>query len=200
VDPSAVIDTMNNKLLIVTQDQQNGSVPAIFACRLDGSNCAFSDILAPNENGRSGRTPFALVDTQNSKLLVVTEDDGHDPPATPALFRCGLDGSGCTYIDISAGQPANSGATPTAVFNAAHNALLVVTEDFAHGGVPAVFRCGLDGSHCTYIGFSGGASLGQQLDTVVRPSAVIDPATGKLLVVAVNSSYQPSLLTSCGAL
>jgi hypothetical protein len=47
----------------------------------------------------------ALIDTVNGKLLFVTVNP--DNQFKLGLFRCNLDGTACSHIDISAGQNAS---------------------------------------------------------------------------------------------
>jgi hypothetical protein len=136
----------------------------------------------------------------NSKLLVVTNDYSNHASrsvaaATPALVRCDLDGTGCTYTDISAGQGANSGGTPSAMIDTVNKKLLVVTQNGANSYKPALFRCNLDGTGCTYRDISAGQD---KLDQDSPPSAVIDTSNAKLLVVTTlgdtyGISNKPSL-------
>ncbi|HEY3233602.1 MAG TPA: hypothetical protein VGJ84_02730, partial [Polyangiaceae bacterium] len=136
-DPSAVIDTVNRKLLVVTT---NGDVytskPSLFRCNLDGTACTHTDISAGLGPG-SGYTPSAVIDTVNSKLLVVT--DNYANSGKPWLFRCNLDGTACTHTNISAGQGIASGYWPSAVLDPSNDALRVVTTNGANSLVPWLF-------------------------------------------------------------
>ena len=49
------------------------------------------------------------------------------------MVRCELDGTGCTFVDLSAGQPGGSGTSPSAVINAGPDRLLIATDDAANG-------------------------------------------------------------------
>jgi len=165
---SAVIDAANAKLLVVTVN--NG----LLRCNLDGTGCTFTDISA-GRGSNAMNFPTALIDAANGKLLVVTEDDDNMQKA--ALFRCNLDGTDCTYTDISAGRPQGSGETPSAVIDSVNDKLLVVTDDAANTYKPALFRCNLDGSGCTYADISAG-----QDGSSSNLSAVIDSPNATLLV------------------
>ena len=102
------------------------------------------------------------------KLLVVTTNNANG--GKPALFRCNLDGTGCVYTDLSAGQGAGSGFFPSAGIDTAGGKLLVVTTNNANGGKPALFRCNLDGTGCVYTDLSAGQDAGSGF----FPSAVMD--------------------------
>src|SRR5262249_33036462 len=100
------------------------------------TTCTYNDISARQPRG-SGLHPSALVETVNGKLLVVTEDGAN--LSKPALFQCNLDGTGCTYADISAGEGAKSGLNPSAVLDPSNSRLLVVTDNLANSSKPALF-------------------------------------------------------------
>jgi hypothetical protein len=114
-----------------------------------------------------------VIDSTNGKLLVVANSGG------PGLFRCNLDGTGCSFTNISAGQVGDTGNYPSAVIDSVNGKLLAATTNRVNAsGAPALFRCNLDGTGCTYTDISAGRADGGW-----RPSAVIDSANGKLLVV-----------------
>ncbi|MBE7437802.1 MAG: S8 family serine peptidase [Spirochaetales bacterium] len=185
-NPSAAIDSTNSKLLVAVRGAS--SRPWLVRCDLDGSNCSGVDISA-GQGTSSGTNPSMVLDTVNSKILVVTTNGANS--SRPGLFRCNLDGSSCSYVDISAGQGASSGITPVALIDTANNKLLVVTMNNANASRPALFRCNLDGSSCTYTNISAGQGTSSGLE----PDAIIDSANGKLLVVTRNSanSSRPGL-------
>ncbi|HEY3237484.1 MAG TPA: hypothetical protein VGJ84_22385, partial [Polyangiaceae bacterium] len=110
--PSAVIDSTNTKLLVITRNDANSNKPALFRCNLDGTGCAYTDISA-GQGSISGYGPSAVIDMINAKLLVVIYNGANS--GKPALYRCNLDGTGCMFTDISTGQGPGSGACPSAV-------------------------------------------------------------------------------------
>jgi hypothetical protein len=187
-EPSAVVDAANSKLLVVTVNGANSGKSSLFRCNLDGTACMHTDISA-GQGTDSGYYPRAVIDAANSKLLVAT--DNHANSYKPSLFRCNLDGTACTHTDISAGQGAFSGLGPSAVIDVANSKLLVVTKNDANSGKPSLFRCSLDGTACTHTDISAG----QDVSSGNSPSAVIDAANSKLLVVARQglTSHKPSL-------
>jgi hypothetical protein len=179
-NPSAVVDTVNAKLLVATWNMANSGKPGLFRCNLDGASCTYSDISVGQES--SGLDPSAVLDVVNRKLLVVTTNQAN--ANKPGLFRCNLDGTSCTYADISAGQRYDSGFYPSAVIDYANDKLLVATWNMANSGKPGLFRCNLDGTSCAYIDISAG----QGENSGYFPSAVIDAANGKLLVTTTNGA------------
>jgi hypothetical protein len=79
-----------------------------------------------------------VIDAAGGKLLVATQNSAK--AEKPALFRCNLDGTGCTYRDISAGQGRESGRSPVALIDTANRKLLVVTTQTVPG--PSEWGCG----------------------------------------------------------
>jgi hypothetical protein len=188
--PSAVIDTANKKLLVATTSFTNNERPALFSSNLDGAIPAYADISA-GEGALSGYYPSAIL--AGSNLLVVTSNGARDN--RPGLFRCNLGGSGCGYVDISAGQGGSSGGYPSAVIDTVNNKLLVATTNGANGHRPGLFRCAVDGTACSYSDISAG----QGAESGWNPTAIVDTVDKKLLVVTANgtSPSQKAALFRC---
>ncbi|HEY3236076.1 MAG TPA: hypothetical protein VGJ84_15270 [Polyangiaceae bacterium] len=134
-NPSLVVDEVNGKLLVVAGDANNANRPALYRCALDGTSCTHTDISAGQ--GTTGdfypnRDSDAVIDTVNQKLLVATTNAANG--GRPALFRCELDGSGCTYTDISAGQGLESGDYPSVLIDTENRKLLVLTTNSLSDG------------------------------------------------------------------
>lgn len=198
VAPSAVLDTTNGKLLVVATNQTNANRPSLFRCNVDGTSCTHTDISA-GQGVDSGESPKALVDSANGKLLVVTRNP--QSPGKTSLFRCNLDGTSCTHADISAGQGAINGHSPSAAMDAVRGKLLVAMRNAANENKPSLLRCELDGTSCTHIDISAG----QGKESGWMPAALFDTKSDKLLVVTWNDPVngKPSLFrcnadgTSC---
>jgi hypothetical protein len=171
--PSAAIDSLNRKLLVVVEDMANDERPTLFRCNLDGSGCTHADVSA-EQGPYDGMSPYLVIDTTNAKLLVTTS--GTSDRFRPALFRCDLEGTGCSFTDISAGR--GNYDEPAPVIDPTHGKLLVVALE-SGTATPALFRCELDGAHCALADISAG-----HVGAVSNPSPLIDPVNGKLLVVA----------------
>ena len=185
------IDAANGKLLVVTDDGNNSEKPSLFRCNLDGTSCTWTDISA-GQGSFSGHTPAIAIDAANGKLVVAAQNGSAS--GKPGLFRCNLDGTSCTWTDISTGRGTNSGFNPAIAIDATNGKILVVTEDFSNSGKPSLFRCNLDGTSCTWTDISAG----QGTDSGAYPAIAIDTANSKLLVVTENdaSSSTPSLFRS----
>lgn len=117
----AVIDTKNQKLLVVGEAQANGT-PVLFRCALDGTACTRHDLSAGQPQS-SGRIPRFAIDTVHDKLLVVGKNEANGNKLS--LFRCNLDGSACRHADISAGQ--SLGASPVLAAVYANTRLFVAS-------------------------------------------------------------------------
>jgi hypothetical protein len=176
--PVALVDTIDDKLLVATTNTGNGNRPGLLVCELDGTSCAYKDISA-GQPANSGYYPSAVIDTLNHKLLVVTSNYANGN--RPALFICELDGTLCLYKDISAGQPTISGFAPSAVIDPVNNKLLVTATSYANGTSLGLFICNPDGSACGHRDISE-EQHGDFADYDYAPSAVIDTVNGKLLI------------------
>ncbi|MCB1320719.1 MAG: hypothetical protein KDK34_10725 [Leptospiraceae bacterium] len=184
--PKAILDTVNNKILVVTRHQASNSKPNLFRCNLDGTGCTFTDISATAGNN-SGYDPDVVIDTINNKLLTVTRDQGNG--SLLALFRCDLDGTGCTYTDISAGAGANSAFEPSAAIDTSAQKLMVVTRNQSNADRLTLFRCDLDGTGCTFADASDGAGASSGFE----PALLIESGMQTFAVVARNNGNADKL-------
>lgn len=106
-----------------------------------------------------------------------------------ALLRCNLDGTACTFTDISAGQPANSAYTGGSLaLDLPGGKLLYAARNLANSDLPSMYRCNLDGTGATHTNIAAGASPGSG----TSPSLVVDVAAGHFLVA---TPARPNLFT-----
>lgn len=128
--------------------------------------------------------PIVLLD--GTSLLVVGMDEAKTSTRIPVLLRCQLDGSGCTYTDISVGVSTAVQWRLGAAIDAANKKLIVVSDRDTSSYTPRLFRCNLDGTGCTTTLLPilpvGGVS--EDCDIPV----LVDEANGKLLVVKNNNA------------
>jgi hypothetical protein len=178
---SPVLDVANGKLLVVTNNAANSNRPSLFRCDLDGTNCTHTDISA-GKGGGSGWRASAAIDTTNAKLVVATTDCTNGCRA--GLFRCNLDGTGCAFNDISAGQLDQSGNDPAVLIDTANSKVLVATVNGANSNKPSLYRCDLNGTNCSHSDISAG----QPGESGWYPSPVIDTTNSKILVATRNVS------------
>ncbi|TGM74412.1 chitobiase, partial [Leptospira mtsangambouensis] len=174
--PSAIIDRRNNKILIATSNQVNSSRLGLFRCNLDGTNCSYHDISS-NQGANSGLSPAITIDEKNQKILVVTRNGANSNKL--ALFRCNIDVSGCSYLDLSTGQSNESGWYPSAAIDSINDKVLIVTENRGNDTKPSLFRCDLDGTNCSHTDISAG----QGNATGYTPQLTIDYFNKKLMAV-----------------
>ena len=130
--PSVVVDTTNGKVVVASHDQStagNGKL-TMFRCDLTGASCTHTDISAGQPTD-CGWYPHAAIDVAGAKLYVATWDVANS--GKPGLFQCALDGTNCSYVDMSAGQGANSGDWISLVLDSTNKRVLVVTENDATG-------------------------------------------------------------------
>ncbi|MBM9500511.1 chitobiase/beta-hexosaminidase C-terminal domain-containing protein [Leptospira sp. 201903071] len=186
--PSAAIDPVNKKLLVVTQNGSNGNKPSLFRCDLNGNSCQHFDISS-GQGSESGRNPSIVVDEIGGKILVATENGS--TTSKTSLFRCALDGTNCVHIELSAGYGSGPWVNPKILIDQLNRKLLVVTNNVSNGIRPSLFRCDMDGTNCAQRDISAG----QGIQSGYTPVAEIDYYNEKLLVISRNqgNSNKPSL-------
>ncbi|TGL51555.1 chitobiase [Leptospira kemamanensis] len=186
-DPKIVLDHINRKVLIAVRlSGVMNAMLGLIKCDLNGANCDYVGISSAN----AGYYPDPFIDALNEKLLIVTANYGNN--YRPSLFRCNLDGTGCSHTDLSNAFGNSTAYSIHAVFDSFNRKLMVVTRDEAHSTIRArlgLFRCDSDGTNCSYKLAGLGASL------LNESKAVIDSINGKLIIVSYNSlnSGRPSL-------
>lgn len=186
-DPHGTIDNNDGKLLIVVRNNSvtGLSRPYLYKCELDGSNCSFTDISA-GQGANAGNLPFITVDLINSKILTFTSNAVSSANKV-SLFRCDLSGLNCVHYDLSTmtGQANDSGNSPTAILDPINNKMLVYAQNSNTLGL-SLYRCNLDVSNCTHTNLSAISNFtGTQ--SGFRPSAGIDPGSGKIIITSENT-------------
>jgi hypothetical protein len=186
-----LIDEVGGKLLLVA-GAGIGAALVLTRCNLDGSACTHTDISA-GEAASSRFCPSSVIDSRTGTLFIVTLDA--NTSAGPSLFRCNVDGTGCTHHDISAGHDVGSGDRVAVAIDTLNDRLLAVTMDRTNSGNPALFRCSLEGTECTYADISAGMASDPDAPTGLDPSIVVDTVHAKLLTVTFNGPNlgRPSL-------
>jgi len=143
-------------------------------------------------NGNDIGVPHLLVEPTSSSLLIV----GMDEAATrnkPALLRCKLDASGCTYTDISAGEAPNGQPWRLGTATDPVGQKLLVISGQGNVGLPKLYRCNLDGTSCTVTSISTVSSFA----LACRIPLLIDTPSQKLITVLHNAGNQPTVVR-CG--
>lgn len=171
--PTGVVDAFAGRLLVVAAHGGAANRATMLGCATDGTDCTLADLSA-GQGSDSGLQPQALIDAGASKLLVVARNDAAG--AKPWLYRCNLNGSGCTSRDVSGSLgafPADLSARPSAALGAGS---LWVSWPTATG--LGLVRCGADGSGCTGTDLAQKASLG----SASAPSVLFDDVGAQVLV------------------
>jgi hypothetical protein len=170
--PALLFDEASQKLLVVVETT-NQDRPALLRCSPDLTACdPPTDISL-----QKGFTELvARIDGTNGKLLVTAKGIG----VTPKLLRCALDGTGCTYLDVSV-----SGARPAAVLW--DMAVDPIGQKLLFALPEQVFRCELDGSACALANAPYG-SLADPVVGVESAHLLVDVKHQKLLVVFMPGS------------
>ena len=200
---SLAIDTTNNSVLAIW--------PGVFGlamarCNLDLSGCHDLDI-STGKPRNAATYPSVVIDRVDGKILVTASD--YTNGERPDLFYCdlaiGVDGgdavradggAACSFVDISAGAPPNTGAVVSnPVLEAVAGKLVVATDDGAHADTTSVFRCNLDGTSCTYTNIDGDAGT----DINEFPSLIYDPSDDSVFVTSYDNMAGNARLVHCNA-
>ena len=181
-DPSIVIDTTNSKLLVITDEANNGDI-GLIRCELDATGCIYRDLSgAAGILSLGSMEPSAAIDPINNRLLVAFEDTNSN--RTAALLVCTLDGSSCSSEDISVGQGTDSGEFPEPLIDLVNQKVLVIAQNGDNDQKPSLYRCELDGTSCTHSDLSAGEGV----NPANRPRPVLDTINSKLLVFGRNAT------------
>lgn len=178
----ATLDPLSQKLVIVTRDGNNGDKLAMIRCSLLGNNCALTDVSAGQVSG-SGFFPQIEVDAINSKIILTARDQA---TGLLGLFRCDLDGTNCSYKDISSGLVIAAESHSTKVDSVNRKVLVAARDNIT--GRAYVFRSDLDGSNASSLDISLGMNF-----TGNTPSLSIDAINGRIVVVTTNVTNQSRL-------
>jgi hypothetical protein len=175
--PSAVVDDVNKKLLVAISSVPKTGRLGLVHCDLDGTNCKLRDIS--NFGGDySGANPSAVIDQTSGKLLVATEDTAES--GRLGFYSSNLDGSGAKKHTVYG--PEIRG--PSALLDTANGKVLVAATNHGDEDRSLLYRCDISTGDC----LSGTISPDAGKLTVARnPSAVVDEASGKVLVVTGNT-------------
>ncbi|MBK8393821.1 MAG: hypothetical protein IPL26_01040 [Leptospiraceae bacterium] len=195
--PKLLVDSVNNKVLLFTRNSESGlsNRLSLFRCNLNATSCTFSDISAGtgNQSAYSGSRIAAGIDTANSKLVVVTNNNFLSNNRRPSLFRCDMDGANCTYTDISTGQGDNSGKNPSLAIDSVNGKLYVTTSRYSSKYRASVFKCDLDGTSCSHTDLT----TTYDVQSALGNSIAIDQTNSKVLVATTyttnNTNYYPGL-------
>lgn len=190
------VNPYTNKIHVSTQNGETpgARIPSFFNCNPDGSNCSFQNLTIGNTNGGDEARPHSTIDFHSEKLIYVSTNTGSTQ--TPSLFICPLDGSNCTYQDISAGQGNSSGLIPYVIINPLNGEILTLTRNIflSTNGTLSLFRCDNQGANCNHKDISG---PDRYLSTFERSSSFISPYNGKLYtVIPDHPSGKPRLYIS----
>lgn len=143
--PNLVLDSINQKLLIATQNGSNSNKLSLFRCdttTTDGSDCQHFDISTGQDND-SGQNPVIALDETNKKIIIATRNGANYYKLS--LYRCDLNisqPSSCKHQDISAGQGSGSGNSPS--INIMNEKIYIAIRNSANYGRPGLYKLTLD--------------------------------------------------------
>ncbi len=188
------VDPVGQKVLAVGAgmflDGGGGTLPALFRANLDGTSPSFADVSL-GKPADTGDGPTVAIDTTRNKLEIIGQDIAGQ--YQPVLFECNLDGSSCTFRDLSTGtgEGFNSGGSPSAIVDPVGKNLLVATYDVSIHGNPTLWICPLAGGDCATEDVS--TALGSVTSAGTTPTIMIDATAAKIDIVTANEAERPFL-------
>jgi hypothetical protein len=204
-DPALVVDADRGRVIVATQNDANQARSALFLSdtlslsNASGTAAQHQDSAA-GRAGQSGLSPSVLIDDTRTeadggaaapRILIVTTDRAQDPSigarlGRPSLFRCNLDGTGCSFLDLSAGQPAESGVGLNAMIDRTEKNLLVVSKP------GYLFRCRTDGNSCLGRTLPGTTDvLGATFDDAGRRMVLVKGQAGGARITFCSAAETP---------
>jgi hypothetical protein len=194
--PNMVIDIPNQKIIVTSSSQgvSNEDWNLIMKrCDLTLNNCVNRNISIESGNPNVGMAyPYPILDTVSSpsKLLIVGK---YTLSAAAGLFRCNIDGTGCSFLDVSVGQGSQSAAGIKGVIDTINKKLLMLTHNQSDNYALGLFRCNLDGTQCTYRNLSSwlNPNAGANPEPFIEENA--DPHKRRLRVVTENRGLGKTL-------
>jgi hypothetical protein len=176
-----LVATTTNQLIVAARSTDSQAL--MYRCKLDGTGCGYTNISGTTGLGANSALDLsAAIDTTNQRLLIAARGAGNKA----VLFRCTLDGPPCEIKDVSADRPTDSGLDVSLAIDAANAKLLIAARDASNSGKPALYRCDLDGTNCTYTDISAG----QGANSGYAPAVAIDEVNQRLLVVTQNNGLR----------
>jgi hypothetical protein len=202
--PSAVIDPINHKLLVVAQDDSDSAffaAPTLTTCDLDGSNCStktISPVASPTIR-HTGVDPAAVLDTsdaQNPRLLIAVGDYSFIVGQL-GIYSCDLQGNNCTLSNpLAVDNTLAFDILPAVADDTVHHKLIVAAHDTNASDTTAtghlgLYTCDLDGMNCMHQDLSAVAGLGQ--DSGLYPAVTFDETAATLFVSSQDVGNQNHL-------
>ncbi|XDD44761.1 fibronectin type III domain-containing protein (plasmid) [Leptospira sp. WS60.C2] len=178
----ATIDPLSQKVLIVTRDGSNGDRLSLIRCSLMVNNCTLTDASAGQPTG-TGFFPQIGIDVLNSKIIMTARNQ---TTGFLGFFRCELDGSNCSFRDISTGVVISAERHSTKLDLVNRKVLVAASENTNIRAY--LFRSDLDGTNVSSLDISLGMNL-----TGNTPSLSIDAINGRTVVVTTNLANQSRL-------
>lgn len=179
-NPALTVDTKNDKLYVVTEDEGNFRRPSLFYCNLDGSNCSHKYVYenTTQQSSNTGWNPDILLDSERNKLLIITENG--NIWSRPSLFYCTLDTLECTHKFIS--EEDDSGYNPSAVIDSKNSKLIVVSQNLFDliSTKPSLYECDLVNYDCVHTFIS------DKIDSDYTPDIFLNSQNNNLIIATRN--------------
>jgi len=196
--PFGVLDPYTGNSITITRNRTASvNTLSMFNCDNDGANCKFTNLSSFGQGAETGYDAHATIDPYDAKLLIAVRNNSPSATAlnTAYLFRCEIDGSACTFTDISAGQVANTATAPFITIDHINSKILTFTQNASAFGTLSLYRCDLSGLNCVHYDISSLAGLGGNSGN--SPSAILDPINNKMLIHTQNANTSGLSLFRC---
>ncbi|HNI97753.1 MAG TPA: hypothetical protein PL169_16920 [Leptospiraceae bacterium] len=128
-----------------------------FKVTVKDNDFQYLDISA-GQPADSAYNPALSVDSANGYIYIAARNVQNS--SRLGLFRCTLNGTGCIYLDASAGQGADSAHYPKIALDQNSSSLLILTSDRSVNMDLSLFRCGMNMVSCSHTAIAGGTNIG----------------------------------------
>jgi hypothetical protein len=201
LSPGLTIDSVEQKILISARDGTNGSRPGLFYCDLaigvdggaavredGGASCSFVDISAgaPASSGEFVWRP--VFEAVAGKLVVVSQDSSKND--TTSVFRCNVDGTSCTYTNITGDAGTGSGLAPSMLYDPSDDSVYVTTTNVGAGYAPVLLHCDPAFATCTRVNVAAAAGAGAG----AYATSALDDSNEKIFIALQDPNAKPSVV------
>ncbi|HNM06756.1 MAG TPA: hypothetical protein PKK05_27810, partial [Leptospiraceae bacterium] len=149
-------------------------------------------IFSPENYSVAQDVNYSINDSLNSNrdFFIIASADSEQ-----TQFKVTVKDNDFQYLDISAGQPADSAYNPALSVDSANGYIYIAARNVQNSSRLGLFRCTLNGTGCIYLD----ASAGQGADSAHYPKIALDPDSSSVLILTSDRSVNMDLsLFRCG--
>ncbi len=157
-NPSLVLDGVDQRLYAAATNNSGAlNTAGFYRCDLNAMGCTYTDVgLAAGLGSGTGFNPTVIHDQTSGRNIFIAQSQRSN---SLAGVRCQEDGTGCVFVDVSAGE---SAFLADSILGPDRRIYTVASNPFA-GSRAALWRCDIDGTNCIHanIGATLGSNTGQ---------------------------------------